>query len=131
MWNQPPPPEVTVKVTTINGRHHARLFRPDGSLVDEMACEDKRDLPFICRTVLRWYNKMGGDSQQADRARHRNKEGHGKDGLVGKVWYKREIDEERLAANIKKMRVEDALNHLTSPDEIKRQAALEVLKGNQ
>lgn len=64
-------------------------------------------------------------------ARHRNKEGHGKDGLVGKVWYKREIDEERLAANIKKMRVEDALNHLTSPDEIKRQAALEVLKGNQ
>ena len=38
--------EVEIKVTTINGRHHARLIQ-GCNVLDEMACEAKEDIGYI------------------------------------------------------------------------------------
>jgi hypothetical protein len=73
---------LTIKVTKINKNYHARLW--EGSkLINEWACSNKEDIWYICRQLLRWYDKMGGNSKYAYKARHRNK---GHKPLVGKVY---------------------------------------------
>ena len=59
-----------IKVTKINKRWHARLYFDD-KVVDEMACNCSEDIGFICKEMLRMFQKMGGNSQYADKARHR------------------------------------------------------------
>ena len=53
--------EYEVKVVTINGRYHARVYFHD-EVIDEMACEEQCDIGYICRSMLRMVDKCGGDS---------------------------------------------------------------------
>ncbi len=76
-------PDVTV--THINHRWHARLI-VGGEVFDEMACELKCDIGFICREMYRWYDKTGGVSQAAAAARHR----HTRPAL-GRIWYRKDL----------------------------------------
>lgn len=74
--------ELDVKVTRIGKRWHARLLQ-DGKPIDEMACELRQDIGWICRTMMRWHDKCGGTSMFAYRSRHRQEPR----GPNGKVWY--------------------------------------------
>lgn len=65
-----PDANLSIKVTTIGGKHCARLLK-DGKVIDEMSCELKQDVGYICRTMLRWFCKMGGVSAWAESARRR------------------------------------------------------------
>ena len=76
---------IEVKVTRIADRWHARLW-VDGAIVDHMACENKIDTGWICREMLRWHDKTGGESTFASRARDRQTPGP-----TGKVWYQGEL----------------------------------------
>ena len=62
--------EPRIKVTRIGNRWHARLLL-DESVIDEMSCELKCDIGWICREMLRWYSKIGGVSLLAESARNR------------------------------------------------------------
>ena len=73
---------LNIKVTFIKNRWHARLL--EGSkILDEMACSTRQDIGWICREMLRWYDKNGGISKWASEARKRQN-----DTLypIGKVW---------------------------------------------
>ena len=74
---------LNIKVTFIKNRGHARLL--EGSkILDEMACSTRQDIGWICREMLRWYDKWGGKySELAVAARKRQN-----DTLypIGKVW---------------------------------------------
>ena len=72
---------LSIKVTFIKNRWHARLL--DGTkILDEMACTARQDIGWICREMLRWYNKNGGTSKWASEARKRQQ------GFpANKVWY--------------------------------------------
>ena len=120
-------PDDYIEHTTINGRHHFRLFSPAGVLLDEVACEDKRDSHYVCKDMLRWRNKMGGGSNYADRARHRNKEGHAFDGCHGRVWNKRQLDEERAAHLSSTMTIDKAARFILDSDPVRQQAAEEYI----
>lgn len=80
--------DPTIKVTRIGNRWHARMLI-ENEVRDEMACEYQCDIRLICREMLRWYNKTGGDSRYADRARHRQKSwgAQGMCGAKGKTWW--------------------------------------------
>ena len=73
---------VEVKVTRIATRWHARLW-VDGKVHDEMACQCREDIGFICRTMLRWFDKMGGVSAFAHASRHRQASSITK----GRIWW--------------------------------------------
>lgn len=73
--------EPSIKVTRIGNRWHSRLFIGK-KLVDEMACELKCDIGWICREMLRWQSTMGFVSDLSDAARDRHKSNS-----IGKVWY--------------------------------------------
>jgi hypothetical protein len=80
-----------LKVTRINERYHAQLLFGEtkvdpGSVVDEMACELKADVGYICREMLRWADKMGMSSAWTEAARKRQEEKP-----KGKVWYKQSL----------------------------------------
>ncbi len=65
---------LDIKVTSINGRFHARLLNTDtGKVLDEMACTLRCDIGFICNYMLRWHDKLGGTSPMAQASRDRNK----------------------------------------------------------
>lgn len=73
---------INIKVTTINGNHHCRLFL-NGKLYSEMACKNKKDISYCIRELLRWYDKLGFPySKMASASRHRGKN------LApsGKIW---------------------------------------------
>lgn len=74
---------LDIKVTKINNKWHARLYNLNtGQILDESACKLKSDIGWICREMLRWYDKLGGISKFASAARNRQK---GKP--EGKVYY--------------------------------------------
>ena len=75
------PPEPEIKVTRIKNRWHARMF-VNGEVRDEMACENRIDIGYICKTMLRWFDKCGGMSKFASAARQRLDRGP-----YGRVWY--------------------------------------------
>lgn len=60
-----------VGVLTVNGKEY-----------DRMACALKSDIGWMCREMLRWYDKLGGNSAWAKSARRRQS---GRPS--GKVWY--------------------------------------------
>lgn len=76
-----------IKVTRINDRWHGRLYY-DGACIDEMACECQEDIGVICKEMLRWFDKLGGESIYADKARHRKSSYRDP---VGKIWYKKDL----------------------------------------
>lgn len=78
--------QLHIKITRINNRFHARLYL-DSDVLDEMACRDKIDIGWICREMLRWFDKCGGvsDMASAARARHTTKP-------KGRVWYKVQLE---------------------------------------
>lgn len=78
-----------IKVTHINNRWHARLIQ-DGKILDEMACNVQSDIGLICREMLRWYDKNGGSSEYASKARSRYSGPY-----TGKVWYRNHLEMEK------------------------------------
>lgn len=82
------------KVTKINDRWHARLLQlADDELFDEMACDNKENIGYICCTMLRWADKMGWSSPMAHAARERQKSKP----APGKIWYhKHLLHEQRI-----------------------------------
>jgi hypothetical protein len=70
-----------IKVTKIKNRWHARLF-VNGILSDEMACELRSDIGWICREMMRWCDKMGAGSRHTTSARLRHNEDGGPRGKV-------------------------------------------------
>lgn len=81
------PENLKLKVTRINNRYHARLY--DGDVVlDEMACEEKCDIGWICREMLRWYDKgLFPVSKMASAARERHI-----NPPKSRVWYKVQLE---------------------------------------
>lgn len=72
---------LEIKVTKIRNRWHARLL--EGSkILDEMACMSKLDIGWICKEMLRWYDKNGGISKFAMEARKRHR-----GSPTAKIWY--------------------------------------------
>lgn len=59
-----------VKVTRMKDEWHARLYL-DGKVHSEMACECREDIGYICHELLRWFDKLGGESTYASKARSR------------------------------------------------------------
>ncbi len=74
---------LSLKVTKIGSKWVAQL-NLNGEKYDQMACNLKSDVGWICREMLRWYSKLGGISAWAESARKRQ---HG--GPTGKVWYQK------------------------------------------
>jgi len=96
----PMPKEVyedpEVRVTKINKRWHSRLIYKY-KVVDELACQCSEDIGLICKEMLRWFNKMGNDSDYADKARHRQSTVRAP---KGKIWYRPMLEAEK--AKLKK-----------------------------
>lgn len=82
--------DYEISVTTINGRHHARLYYQD-SLYDEMACEEKSDIGYICRTMMRWADKCGGD-QFTHASRMRRNSDLDSTEKRGRIWYRHQLE---------------------------------------
>lgn len=76
--------ELHTKVTNINNKYYVRLFEGD-NLHSEMACLLKEDIRYCCAELLKWYDKLGGESKMASASRDRHYHG-----LTpkGKVCYK-------------------------------------------
>ena len=70
-----------IVVTKIRNRWHARLSL-NNKLVDEMACQQRLDIGWICREMLRWAAKSGNISEFASAARRRQLTGP-----TGRVWW--------------------------------------------
>lgn len=85
---------LVTKVTHINGRYHCRLIDTRSAVVvDEMACINKADTGYCCAEMLRWHDKLGGQSRMAHQARWRMSEKRRT--ATGKVLYKGEIEAEK------------------------------------
>jgi hypothetical protein len=64
--------EISIKVTSIKGRYHARLYGTNGELFSEMVCVEKCDIGYICQQLCRDYDKFGpSDSKHAEWSRMR------------------------------------------------------------
>jgi len=74
-----------IKVTKIANRWHARMTI-EGTVRDEMACELRCDIGWICREMLRWHQKMGGESAFANAARRRQT-----GAAKGRIWRQRDL----------------------------------------
>jgi len=76
-----------IKVTQINDRWHTRLILiEDDRVIDEMACDTRRNIGYCCFTMLRWADKLGWRSPMASAARSRNKNRE-----PGKIWYSKNL----------------------------------------
>lgn len=85
--------DLSITVTKIRNRWHARLF-DGGTVIDEMACEDKRDIGWICREMLRWADKLGRSTDWTRSARRRQQAGP-----RGRVWFCRQLRRARMAVD--------------------------------
>lgn len=80
----------TTKVTKINDRWHVRLIHiEDGSIVDEMACDNKENISYLCFVMLRWADKMGWVSPMALASRKRQDKMYKAPGII---WYRKELN---------------------------------------
>jgi hypothetical protein len=83
--------EPEIKITRIGHRWHARLMYGD-KVQDEMACELRVDIGYICRTMMRWDDKTGGGGIYASKSRDRlNSKETNHRGPVGKIWYQNKL----------------------------------------
>lgn len=60
-----------IKVTFLGKGYGIRLFTPAGKIWDETFVKTRLEVGNACRSLLRWYDKMGSPSRYADKARHR------------------------------------------------------------
>ena len=82
--------ELYIKVTKIMNKWHARLYYRD-KIYDEMACTDRLDIGLICRIMMRWLDKSGGNRySSSSRARHNNDRAP-----VGKIFYLHQIQKSK------------------------------------
>ena len=81
-------PEITTKVTLINNVYHCRVYDGD-EVLDEMACKEKADIGFCMAEMLRWQNKLGSNSNMADKARDRMTKKS--TAPIGKIWHKNKL----------------------------------------
>ena len=79
--------DLCVSVTRMGSRWIGKLT-VKGKIFDRMACALKRDIGWMCREMLRWYDKLGGTSEWAKSARRRQTISP-----VGKVWYRKDLTE--------------------------------------
>lgn len=93
--------EVTIKVTTIGDRYHARLLM-NNDVLDEMACEEKCDIGYISRQMLRWHDKCGGTSEFASAVRDRMYDEKYPQGHKGRIWYQNQLDVMKEKNNVKR-----------------------------
>jgi len=68
-----PTEKINIQVTRMGNRWIGVLTENDKE-IDRMACFLKSDIGWICREMLRWYDKLGGDSAWAESARKRQTE---------------------------------------------------------
>lgn len=92
--------EITpvIVVTKISNRWHARLSL-NNEIVDEMACQQRLDIGWICREMLRWAAKTGNCSEFASAARRRQLKGP-----IGRVWWQGSLEAnkaKRMASQFK------------------------------
>ena len=78
--------KYTVKVTRIKNRYHVRLIRHT-TVIAEMACELRIDIGYVCRQLVRWEDKSGGDEFTSASRERLNTNPDNFRGPVGKVWY--------------------------------------------
>jgi hypothetical protein len=78
---------LRTKVTFIKDKFHVRLLEND-YVINEMACKFKIDTGWCCQYMLRWYDKLGGNSKMASKSRHRSR-------IItcptGKIWYEKDL----------------------------------------
>lgn len=86
------PKEVIGISVTRMGRRWIAVMTVRGKEFDRMACATKVDIGWICREMMRWYDKTGGCSKWASSARRRQR---GKP--HGKVWRQPELHAEKRA----------------------------------
>ena len=71
---------LELKVTRV-GRVWIGALKVNGVVNSNMACNKKCDIGYMCREMLRWFDKLGGNSKWARSARKRQC------GMPsGKVW---------------------------------------------
>jgi len=64
--------DPVIKVTRINGKGWGiRCFSPSGKLFMEDFAEHRTQIGPMARHLLRWWDKCGGESIYASKARHR------------------------------------------------------------
>jgi hypothetical protein len=89
------PKEILGVTVTRMGRRWIATLTVKGKAYDKMACALKADIGWMCREMLRWYDKLGGCSKWAASARRRQR---GKP--QGRVWSFTELhDEKRVKKN--------------------------------
>lgn len=79
------------KVTKIKDRWHCRLY-VGKNILNEMAVKHSEDIGLACKEMLRWFDKLGGVSQYANKARYRQSTVRA---AVGKIWSQIELNEEK------------------------------------
>ena len=79
--------KLRTKTTFIKNKFHVRLLEDD-LVINEMACQDKIDVGWCCKEMLRWFDKLGGVSKMASASRDRHKEDCRP---VGRVWYEKDL----------------------------------------
>jgi len=60
-----------IKVTRLADGWGVRCYRPDGTLHSEGHAPAKAEIGPVARELLRWWDKLGGVSRYASRARER------------------------------------------------------------
>lgn len=86
--------KYNIKVTKIKDKWHARLFL-NNIVIDEMACNVRQDIGYICQEMMRWADKLGGDAYtNATRHRRGIKSENYTENMqpVGSIWYSHELD---------------------------------------
>ena len=80
--------KLRTKVTFIKDRFFVRLLEDD-LVVNEMACKNKEDISWCCNYMLRWFDKLGGESKMASASRSRWYKNKLESG--GKIWYEKDL----------------------------------------
>jgi len=77
---------LRIKVTKINNRWHSRLFEND-NVIDEMACVKSEDIGWICREMLRWYDKMSDNSDELAKSARKRQTSK----PIGQIYYSHKL----------------------------------------
>ena len=68
-----------------------------------MACEDKEDIGYICRTMMRWHDKCGGTSSYASSSRDRLSDTEkNPPRRRGKIWYRGQLESMKAKNELRK-----------------------------
>ncbi len=85
--------KYSIKVTKIHAKWHARLSFDD-AVIDEMACDIRQDIGYICQEMMRWADKVGGDKYTSSTRHRRDSKAENyieNQKPVGNIWYANEL----------------------------------------